>query len=200
MIKNLIKKRNIDLIENFDFENVNYKKIRHPIQDDLSYSYFNKFEAIESLYISHYENNIKNLKDGINSKRLSAEKNLYYNPQLFGVIKSITFNIPLLSGVLIRNCQEKLKKSSNFNQLNPFFRATRLSDNIVENLIENIKNKLLHRRKKLMPGEILGPIYNNIKVIYEEFYKVNFNNPTINFVIPSKTIKEILKPNLEPKF
>ena len=26
MIKNLIKKRNIDLIENFDFENVNYKK------------------------------------------------------------------------------------------------------------------------------------------------------------------------------
>ena len=123
MIKNLIKKRNIDLIENFDFENVNYKKIRHPIQDDLSYSYFNKFEAIESLYISHYENNIKNLKDGINSKRLSAEKNLYYNPQLFGVIKSITFNSPLLSGVMIRNCQEKLKKSSNFNKLSPFFQS-----------------------------------------------------------------------------
>ena len=45
-----------------------------------------------------------------------------------------------------------------------------------------------------MPSEILGPIYNNIKVIYEEFYKVNFNNPTMNFVIPSKTLKEILKP------
>ena len=195
MIKNLIKKRNIDLLDNFDFENANYKKIIKPmIQDDLSYCYLNKFEMMESLYVSHYDSFMNNLKNEIDSKNLSGEKNQFFNPRLFGVIKSVTFNIPLWSGLMIKICQDKLKKSFNYNKSSAFFSATRLSNNIVENHIENMKNKLLKKRKNLMPSEILSPIYNNIKVNYNEFYKDLFDNPDMNFVTPSKTLKEIWKP------
>ena len=45
-----------------------------------------------------------------------------------------------------------------------------------------------------MPSEVLGPLYKNIRVNYEELYKINFEDSNINFVIPSKTIKEVWKP------
>ena len=132
------------MLENFHFENVNYKKKTSSIQDDHNYNYLNKFEAIESMYISYYDGFMKDLENSINSKKLTGEKNRYFNPLLFSLIKSITFNIPLWSGMMIRSCQEKLKKLSHFNLSSPFFEITRLSNNIVENHIEYVKNKFLN--------------------------------------------------------
>ena len=96
--------------------------------------------------------------------------NQYFFPELFSLIHKKLHLVPLWTGILIKQCQNNMLEKNQIQSTEPFLNITRLTNNPVENYFGHLKNNILMKKKNLMPSEVLGPIYQNLKSKYYQFY------------------------------
>ncbi len=89
----------------------------------------------------------------------AMEKNKYFCPQLFELIKSELYLMPLWSDIVIEKCKQ-------FKLVGAESIGDKLTNNIVESHFSSIKNVILNRQKNLNPSEYVAPIYKSIRVVW----------------------------------
>ncbi|CAF1040289.1 unnamed protein product [Brachionus calyciflorus] len=106
--------------------------------------------------LSPFDSYFKVLLSNLSYKEDSKELNANYQPELFSIIETYLYLMPLWTGVMI-HCEEL-----NF--------VTRLSNNQVENWFNHLKNNML-KEEKVMPSEFAGLVYQRILAKYILYYK-----------------------------
>jgi hypothetical protein len=135
-------------------------------------SYFNK--------LLKKEEEICKEQEKLGSKPLLF--NQYYNPSLFKLIENKLYIMPLWSGILIKQCQDQLINKKLINEQSIFLDLTRLTNNPVELRFNHLKTSTISsfpeksKGKKLMTSEIVYCTFNNIKSIWNEFFKIKVEN------------------------
>ena len=174
-VEKKIIERNIDIFKMHNFDSINHQK-RSAVSDIDTDIYINvdycKSIKNESKFGIYYENLIK-ARMLEESKTKSQELkiiNQYFFPELFSLIHKKLHLVPLWTGILIKQCQNNMLEKNQIQSTEPFLNITRLTNNPVENYFGHIKNNILMKKKNLMPSEVLGPIYQNLKSKYYQFY------------------------------
>ncbi|CAF0888839.1 unnamed protein product [Brachionus calyciflorus] len=101
-------------------------------------------------------------QEKINSENETFQKNDFYEPKLFNLLKKQLYILPLWTGIILN-----LLSGEFFEQ--DSFLKTRLTNNPVENYFGNLKNNIL-QKKKSYPSEIATHILMRIKAKYLQFY------------------------------
>ncbi|CAF1061748.1 unnamed protein product, partial [Brachionus calyciflorus] len=176
-----IKNRNIDFSDLCSSENENENSQlteKFNLKDELN------IETIESLkksspFTGYFSSILENIETKINNYRNKNEKyepNLFFNPNLYLLIKDQLYLVPLWTGILI----DDLNKQSLFKFSDVL--KTRLTNNPVENYFGMLKNRILLKRK-VYPSELVSLSFLRVKSKYLEFYMKDsdLDKPAANF-------------------
>ena len=129
----------------------------------------------DSPFTNYFKDRIADINAKIKNQEtyLEMKDNPYFFPELLDILKSKLHLVPLWTGLLISHEIDEFpyKKS-----------LSRLTNNPVEAWFGNLRNNILDINKRvkikqrLCPSEIVIPLYNQLKMFYEERFKNSHRN------------------------
>lgn len=201
-LKISIEKRNLNADQNIEIKNeetedlrIKKRTIENKDNPEHIKNETNENLKLNSPFTSYYSKKIKVFEAALKFDHDSISdpkaKNEFYRPEIFLIIVKILHIMPLWSGVMI------FKELVNMNASV----TTRLSNNIVENWFNQLRNHILKLSKKdklknrKTPSQMIPTELRYIKQKYEDYYQSYYEKKDENIQSKennkSKTLSEI---------